>query len=147
MDIVKQLDEAIVKCMKENNKVDLSTFRMAKNALQTEKINKNHELNDEEIITTLKKFVKSKKDDIEEYKKYQKDDVVASLQREVDLINKYLPEELSIEEINKGLDKIFESVQPTSIKDMGRLMNEANNLFGVKADKSLVSKLIKERLS
>ena len=55
-------------------------------------------------------------------------------------------EELGEEEINKGLDEIFAKVNPTSIKDMGKLMAEANELFGVKADKSLVSKLIKDRL-
>ena len=115
-------------------------------ALQSEKIRVNHELNDDEIINTLKKFVKQKKDNIEEYTNYGKDDVVADLKREVELVSKYLPEELSEDEINKGLDEIFAKVQPTSIKDMGKLMAEANTLFGVKADKSLVSKLIKDRL-
>ena len=147
MNIVEEINKDIVVFMKENNKKDLTTLRMAKNALQSEKIRVNHELNGDEIIATLKKFVKQKKDNIEEYTSYGKDDIVKDLQREVELISKYLPEELSVEEINKGLDKIFDEVKPESIKDMGKLMNEANNLFGVKADKAMVSKLIKERLS
>ena len=123
-----------------------TTLEKCKNALQSEKIRVNHELNDDEIINTLKKFVKQKKDNIEEYTKYGKDDIVNDLKREVELVSKYLPEELSEEEINKGLDEIFAKVNPTSIKDMGKLMAEANTLFGVRADKSLVSKLIKDRL-
>ena len=146
MDIVKNIDADIVSFMKNQDKANLTTLRMAKNALQSEKIRVNHELNDDEIINTLKKFVKQKKDNIEEYTKYGKDDIVNDLKREVELVSKYLPEELSEEEINKGLDEIFARVNPTSIKDMGRLMAEANTLFGVKADKSLVSKLIKDRL-
>ncbi len=146
MDIVKNIDADIVSFMKNQDKANLTTLRMAKNALQSEKIRVNHELNDDEIINTLKKFVKQKKDNIEEYTKYGKDDIVNDLKREVELVSKYLPEELSEEEINKGLDEIFAKVNPTSIKDMGRLMAEANTLFGVKADKSLVSKLIKDRL-
>ena len=146
MDIVKNIDADIVSFMKNQDKANLTTLRMAKNALQSEKIRVNHDLSDDEILNTLKKFVKQKKDNIEEFSKYGKDDVVADLQREVDLVSKYLPEELSEEEINKGLDEIFSKVNPTSIKDMGRLMGEANALFGVKADKSLVSKLIKDRL-
>ncbi|MBE6158654.1 MAG: GatB/YqeY domain-containing protein [Firmicutes bacterium] len=146
MDIVKNIDADIVSFMKNQDKANLTTLRMAKNALQSEKIRVNHELNDDEIINTLKKFVKQKKDNIEEYTKYGKDDIVNDLKREVELVSKYLPEELSEDEINKGLDEIFAKVNPTSIKDMGRLMAEANTLFGVKADKSLVSKLIKDRL-
>lgn len=146
MDILKELNNDIVIFMKENDKKNLTTLRMAKNALQSEKIRVNHELNEDEIINTLKKFVKQKKDNIEEYTKYGKDEIVNDLQREVELISKYLPEELSIEEINKGLDEIFDKIKPQSIKDMGHLMAEANVLFGVKADKSLVSKLIKDRL-
>ena len=146
MDIVKNIDADIVSFMKNQDKANLTTLRMAKNALQSEKIRVNHELNDDEIINTLKKFVKQKKDNIEEYTKYGKDDIVNNLKREVELVSKYLPEELSEDEINKGLDEIFAKVNPTSIKDMGKLMAEANALFGVKADKSLVSKLIKDRL-
>lgn len=146
MDIVKNIDADIVSFMKAQDKANLTTLRMAKNALQSEKIRVNHELNDDEIINTLKKFVKQKKDNIEEYSKYGKDDIVNDLKREVELVSKYLPEELSEDEINKGLDEIFAKVNPTSIKDMGKLMAEANTLFGVKADKSLVSKLIKDRL-
>ena len=146
MNIVKNIDADIVSFMKAQDKANLTTLRMAKNALQSEKIRVNHELNDDEIINTLKKFVKQKKDNIEEYSKYGKDDIVNDLKREVELVSKYLPEELSEDEINKGLDEIFAKVNPTSIKDMGKLMAEANTLFGVKADKSLVSKLIKDRL-
>ena len=146
MDIVKNIDADIVSFMKSGDKSNLTTLRMAKNALQSEKIRVNHELSEDEVLNTLKKFVKQKKDNIEEYTKYGKADIVADLQREVDLVSKYLPEELSEEEINKGLDEIFAKVNPTSIKDMGRLMAEANTLFGVRADKSLLSKLIKDRL-
>ena len=147
MNIVEEINKDIVTFMKDNNKKDLTTLRMAKNALQSEKIRVNHELSNDEIIATLKKFVKQKNDNIEEYSSYGKEDIVNDLQREVELIKKYLPEELSVEEINKGLDEIFDKIKPESIKDMGKLMNEANTLFGVKADKALVSKLIKERLS
>ena len=146
MNIIELINKDIVTFMKENDKKNLTTLRMAKNALQSEKIRVNHELNEDEVINTLKKFVKQKRDNIEEYTKYGKEEIVKDLQREVELISKYLPEELSVEEITSGLDEIFDKIKPESIKDMGRLMAEANTLFGVKADKSLVSKLIKDRL-
>ena len=112
MNIVEEINKDIVTFMKDNNKKDLTTLRMAKNALQSEKIRVNHELSGDEIIATLKKFVKQKKDNIEEYTSYGKEEIVKDLQREVELVSKYLPEELSKEEINKGLDEIFAKVQP-----------------------------------
>ena len=145
--IIENINKDIASYMKSNDKDNLMTLKMAKNAIQTEKINKNHDLSEDEVIATLRKFVKQKKDDIEEYSKYGKEDKVSDLKREIELINKYLPEELSIDDINKGLDQIFDKVKPESIKDMGKLMGEANAMFGVNVDKALVSKLIKERLS
>lgn len=145
--IIDNINSDIAKYMKDNDKVNLTTLKMAKNAIQTEKINKNKDLTNDDVIAVLRKFIKQKKDDIEEYKKFNKDDVVASLSKEVELIESYLPEELSLDDINSGLDEIFNEVKPESIKDMGRLMNAANEKFGVNVDKALVSKLIKERLS
>ena len=147
MTIIESINSDIAKFMKENDKVNLTTLKMAKNAIQTEKINKNKELNEDEIISVLRKFIKQKKDDIEEYSKFNKEDIVNSLNNEIKLIDSYLPEELSIEDINKGLDEIFNDIKPESIKDMGKLMAAANEKFGVNVDKALVSKLIKERLS
>lgn len=145
--IIDNINSDIAKYMKDNDKVNLTTLKMAKNAIQTEKINKNKDLTNDDVIAVLRKFIKQKKDDIEEYKKFNKDDVVASLSKEVELIESYLPEELSLDDINSGLDEIFNEIKPESIKDMGRLMNAANEKFGVNVDKALVSKLIKERLS
>lgn len=145
--IIDNINNDIAKFMKENDKVNLTTLKMAKNAIQTEKINQNKELSNDDVIAVLRKFIKQKKDDIEEYSKFNKDDVIADLNREIELISTYLPEELSVDDINKGLDEIFAEIKPESIKDMGKLMAAANEKFGVNADKALVSKLIKERLS
>ena len=145
--IIDNINNDIAKYMKENNKEKLTTLKMAKNAIQTEKINKNKDLTNDDVIAVLRKFIKQKKDDIEEYSKFNKEDVVNSLKNEIEIIETYLPEELSLDDINKGLDEIFNEVKPESIKDMGKLMGAANAKFGVNVDKALVSKLIKERLS
>ena len=145
--IIDSINNDIAKLMKENDKVNLTTLKMAKNAIQTEKINKNKDLTNDDVIAVLRKFIKQKKDDIEEYSKFNKTDIVDALKKEVELIESYLPEEMSEEDINKGLDEIFAEIKPESIKDMGKVMGSANEKFGVNADKALVSKLIKERLS
>lgn len=145
------LNETILKdmttAMKEQNKFNLSVLRMLKSALQLEKINLKHDLSDEEVMVVIKRQVKQRKDSMSEYEKYGKTDEVENLKKEVECLSKYLPAELSEEEINKQLDVIFDELKPESMKDMGRVMKEATARLGAGADGSLVSKLVKGRLS
>lgn len=132
--------------MKSGDKFTLSVLRMLKSALQMEAINKKHELNDEEIVAVIKKQVKVRKDSLAEYQKYEKLDLVASLEQEIAVLDKYLPAEMTEEEIDKILDTVFEELKPTSVKDMGGVMKELNSRI-TNADMSLVSKKVRERLS
>ena len=147
MNILEKINNDVIKAMKSGDKNMLSTLRMVKNAVQMDKIKLNHELSNEEIITTLKRQVKQKEDSIVEYTKYNKMDTVEELKKEIAIIKAYLPEELSIDDINKGLDEIFLQVKPTGMKDMKILMSEADKLFGVRADKKTLSELIRSRLN
>ena len=104
--------------MKAQDKFNLSVLRMLKSALQMEKISKKHELSDEEAIAVIKRQVKQRKDSIDEYAKYGKDEQVKDLEKEIECLSKYLPAELSEEELNKALDEIFEELKPESMKDM-----------------------------
>ena len=140
--IIKDLTTA----MKEQNKFKLSVLRMLKSALQMEKISKKHDLSDEEVITVIKRQVKTRKDSMEEYKKYNKEEEVQNLTKEIEILNEYLPAEMSDEDINKALDAIFEELKPESIKDMGKVMKEATAKIGASADMSKVSNLVRSRL-
>lgn len=147
MNILESINNDVNKALKSGDKATLSVLRMAKNAIQMEKIKLNHELSNDEIITTLKRQVKQKEDSIIEYTKYNKLDVVNTLNNEISILKRYLPVPLSIDEIKVGLDGIFNKVKPSSIKDMKVLMSEADKLFGVRADKKTLSELIRQRLS
>lgn len=136
----------MTQAMKEQNKFVLSVLRMLKSALQLEKISKNHDLSDEEVINVIKKQVKARKDSIVEYEKYERQDEVTKLKQEIEVLSAYLPAELSEAEIDKALDKIFAEIKPASIKDMGKVMKEATARIGTVADMSLVSKKVKSKL-
>lgn len=145
------LTETIIKdmttAMKEQDKFNLSVLRMLKSALQMEKISLKHELSDEEAMAVIKRQVKQRKDSISEYEKYNKTEEVDNLKKEIECLSKYLPAEVSEEEINKTLDTIFNELNPTSMKDMGPIMKEATSRLGAGADGSLISKLVRERLT
>lgn len=143
-----KINDDLKSAMKEKDAFKLSVLRMLKSALQLEKIAKKHELDDNEIITVIKKQVKLRKDSILEYKKYNKEESVKDLEKEIEILSVYLPEEMSIEEINTLIDEVFKVVSPSSIKDMGNIMKIVNEkIAGKNADMALISKTVKEKLS
>lgn len=143
-----KINDDLKVAMKEKDTFKLSVLRMLKSALQLEQISKKHELSDSEIVNVIKKQVKLRKDSIEEYKKYGKDESVKSLEEEIAILDAYLPEEMAESEIVKVIDTVFDVLKPTSMKDMGMVMKAVNEKLADKnADMSLVSKLVKEKLS
>ena len=146
MTLVEQITKDLTTAMKEQNKFTLSVLRMLKSALQLEKISKNHDLSDDEALMVIKKQVKMRKDSIDEFTKLNKTDEIENLNKEVEVLSSYLPEELSEEQVDKILDEVFEELKPTSIKDMGGVMKVATERMGASADMKLVSTKVRERL-
>lgn len=145
--MIEQIDNDLKLAMKNQDKFTLSVLRM----LKSEFINESrkgtlHDLTDEEAIKVIKRQVKVRKDSIEEYKNYGKMDLVNDLTKEVEVLSKYLPAEMTEEQIVKVIDEVFEELKPTSMKDMGNVMKTVSAKL-TNADMAFVSKLIKDRLS
>ena len=132
--------------MKENDKFSLSVYRMLKSALQLEQINAKHDLTDLEVVGVIKKQVKVRRDSVLEYQKYERSDLVENLEKEIELLAKYLPEELSDEKILEEVNKAIAVTEASTIKDMGRVMKLLTERIGTVADMSKVSALVKEIL-
>ena len=132
--------------MKNQQKEVLAVIRSVKGAMQLEEINKKHELNDEEMIDVLAKQIKIRKESIIEFEKGNRNDLVEITKKELDILSKYMPEQLSKEELIKIIDETFLKIEPKSISDMGKIMKEITPIIKGKADMSEVSKMIKERL-
>lgn len=147
MTLAETIHEDLVSAMKTQDKFKLSTLRMLQSALQLEKISKKHDLSDEEVMAVIKKQVKVRKDSMEEYLSYNRNDLADNLKEEIAILSKYLPEELSEEELNQIIDSVFEELQPQSMKDMGGVMKMVSERVGARADLGTVSKLVKEKLS
>ena len=141
-----QIDNDLKLALKSGDKFTLSVLRMLKSEIINESRKGSiHTLTDDEVLKVIKKGVKTRKDSIEEYKKYGKLDTVNELAKEVDILNKYLPQEMSEEEIIKIVNEVFEELKPSSMKDMGNLMKVISSKI-TNADMSLVSKLVKDKL-
>lgn len=133
--------------MKNQNKDLLNVVRMVKGAIQMEEIKVKHELNDSEVISIISKEIKTRKESIKDFEKGGRTDLIEKTQKEIEILNKYMPEQLSEEEIEKEIDKVFEEIKPTSPSDMGKIMGKITPVLKGKADMSLVSAIIKQKLN
>ncbi len=136
--------------MKAHDKDSLNTIRLLKSAIDLYLVNNKMDRNtcsDEVVIDVVSKQVKTHKESIEEFKKGNRQDLVDGLLKEIKLLSKYLPEQLSEEEVRKEIDKAFDKIKPTSMKDMGALMKELTPILKGKADMSQVNAIIREKLN
>ena len=145
--MVEKLEKDMIEAMKSKDKDRLTVIRMVKASLKQEEIDHKKEINDDLLIDVVNKQIKMRKDSISEFEKGNRQDLIEKTQSEIDILMAYLPEQLSKEEVEKIIDEIIKTVNATSIKDMGSVMKEASAKLKGKADMSLVSSIIKSKLS
>ena len=144
--MVEQLDKDMIEAMKAHEKEKLNVIRMVKASLKQEQIDHKKEINDELLIDVVNKQIKMRKDSITEFEKGGRQDLIDATQAEIDILMKYLPEQLGAEEVAKIIDEIFAEVKPEGQKDMGKVMKEAQAKLKGKADMKEVSSIIREKL-
>ena len=147
MTLLETIKSDMITAMKEKDSFRLGVIRMAKGAIQLEEINKKKELTDSDVIDIISKQIKLRKDAINEFQKANRLDLVSQNEKEIEVLNKYMPTQLTEEEIDKIINEAFDTVTPTSIKDLGTTMKFVNPSLKGKADMSMVNIRIKERLN
>ena len=146
MTLTERINNDLKEAMKSKDSFRLSVIRMVKGAMQLAKPNPREELTDDDVITVISKQIKMRNDSIKEFEAAGRSDLVEQNKKEIEILNTYMPKQLSEEELTEIIDKVFEEVKPTSQKDMGLIMKNISPLVKGKADMSLVNKLVKERL-
>lgn len=147
MELVKQLDAEIVNAMKEKNMIKLNALRAAKASMKQANIDQKRDINDELLIDVVSKEIKVRNESIKDFEKGNRQDLVDKTREEISYLEVFLPEQLSDEELNNIIDKVFDEVNPLGMSDMGKLMGKITPLVKGKADMSKVSSIIKSRLS
>ena len=144
--LAEKINNDLKEAMKNKDSFKLGVIRMIKGAMQLAKPNPREELTDDDVITVISKQIKMRNDSIKEFEAAGRSDLVEQNKKEIEILNTYMPKQLSEEELTEIIDKVFEEVKPTSQKDMGLIMKNISPLVKGKADMSLVNKLVKERL-
>lgn len=147
MTVLEELNQDMKTAMKAKDRESLTTIRMLKSALQNEQINKGDELTEDEELTILAREKKQRVESLNEFKEADRTDLVEKLEKELSIVDHYLPEQLSEEEIVQIVQDAVEQTGADSMKDMGKVMGAVLPKVKGKADGSLVSSIVKQELS
>ena len=148
MGLKDQIIADLTSAMKAKDVERTGTLRMAKATLMNRQIEKGGELTDDEVTKALQTLVKQRRDSIEQYEKAGRSDLAAKEAAEISVIEGYLPQAASDEEIASAVDAAFQETGASSMKDMGSVMKAATALLaGKSADGRTLSDAVKARLS
>lgn len=148
MSLVERLNQDMKQAMKSKDKPTLNVIRMVKASLQNEGIKLGKDaLSEEEELTVLTKELKQRKDSLHEFKAAGRDDLVETLTNEIKVLQVYMPEQLSNDELEKVVLQTIQEVNASSKKEMGKVMGALMPKVKGKADGTEVNKLVQKHLS
>lgn len=133
--------------MKAGDKPRLATLRLMSAAIKQKEVDERIELDDPAVIAIFDKLLKQRRESIAQYSAAGRDDLVAQEQSEIELIQTYMPAALSETEINDVVTSAIAETSAASVKDMGKVMGLVKPKLQGRADMSIVSKMIRERLN
>ena len=151
MSLRNKIDEDYKQSIKNKDQQKIDTLRLVRSSIKDKDISsrtsENKEgINDAEILSLLINLIKQRKDSIEQFQKAKRDDLIKNEQSEIEIINKYLPQQKTQEETEKIINEIISSNNLESIKDMGKLMSIIKNDYAGEVDMGLVGKIAKSKL-
>mgnify|MGYP001770664091 FL=1 len=146
-ELFKKLQEEMKAAMKSGDKDRLSTIRMLISEIKKVQIDSKKELSDEEIISILQKYVKQRKEAYQQYSQAGREDLANKELKEIEVVQEFLPQPLSEEEISKIVEETIKEVGATSVKDMGKVVKAVMEKVKGRAEGAVVSKIVKEKLS
>ena len=148
MSLETKINTDLKEAMKAKDQVRLRGIRAVKSAILLLKTDgSGKEIDEKAEIKMLQKLIKQRKDSLEIYEKQGREDLAVKEREEIEVISKYLPEQLSNEELEAKLKEIISETGASSMKDMGKIMGIANQKFAGKADGKTISGIVKNLLS
>ena len=143
----EQLLQDFKEAMKEKDELKKNTVMMVRAAiLQIEK-DTQKEVDENQIVEIIAKEVKKRKESLEDYEKSGREDLIAQINGEIAILKSYLPEELSMDELKKIIEKCVTESGATSMKEMGMVMKLAKEKTAGRADNKTINEIVKSLLS
>ena len=146
MSLKETLNNDIKTAMKAKDKETLAVLRMIKTAVQAAEIDKKEELNAEEELTILAREAKQRRESLAEFVKAGRDELVAKTEAEIEIVERYLPKQLSVEEVKEVIATVAETIGATTQKEFGKLMGAVMQELKGKADGNVIKEQVKAHL-
>ena len=140
------IEEAVKTSMRERNKERTSTLRMALSELKKEEIDNKIELSNEDSIKILQRMIKQRKESMSQFLNAQRNDLAEKEESEIVILQDFLPEQMSEEDINKLVIEAINETDAKELKDIGKVMGFLKTKIQGNADMGIVSKLVRENL-
>tara|TARA_Y100000766_G_C18679482_1_gene494015 strand:- start:141 stop:584 length:444 start_codon:yes stop_codon:yes gene_type:complete len=141
-DIKKDLKQAML----DKNDLERDTIRMFLAEVQRFEIDNQEEADDSKALQIVNKMIKQRNDSITQFKSGGRDDLADKEQKEVDILSKYKPAQLSEEEVTQKVKEAIENAGASTMQDMGKVMGILNSSLAGSADMGMVSKIVKDNL-
>jgi uncharacterized protein YqeY len=148
MSLSEQIHKDMVAAMKARDEERLSTLRMMKAAVKNREIDKRATLDDKEVLAVLSTMIKQRKDSVEQFTKGNRPELAAKEEKEIVLIETYMPKSASEEQIVATVKATIAEMGSPTMKDMGTVMKTVMAKFGdVRVDGKVVSEAVKRELA
>ncbi|MDQ5985380.1 MAG: putative protein YqeY [Syntrophus sp. SKADARSKE-3] len=147
MNYMEKIEKESIAAAKAKDKIRLSALRMMKTALHNKEIDLRRELTEAEFLQVVASMVKQRRDSIEQFEKGGRTDLVEKEQAELAVVQEFMPQQMSVEDIRQAIEKAVSELGATGPKDMGKVMKALMPVVSGKADGKVVSELVKARLT
>jgi len=146
MSLKGKITDDMKSAMKAGDKDRLRAVRLILAAIKQIEVDTRTELDDAAVLSILDKMVKQRRDSVEQFQKGGRDDLVNIELAEIAVIETYLPEQLSDEELDTLINEVISATGAESIRDMGKVMGQIKSKAAGRADMGAVGAKVKARL-
>lgn len=147
MSLKGKITDDMKSAMKAGDKDRLKVVRLILAAIKQIEVDSRNELDDAEVLAVLTKMVKQRRDSVQQFEAGNREDLAAIERAEIDVIETYLPEQLSAEALTQMVDEVIAATGASGLRDMGKVMGQIKAKAAGRADMGAVSATVKERLN
>jgi uncharacterized protein YqeY len=147
MNLNERLNEDMKQAMKSGDKFALGVIRMIRSSVKNVEIDQRRTLSDDEVLDILNREIKQRKDALQEFEKAGRDDLAENAKAEIEVIQRYMPQPLTEQELQAVVQETIREVGATSKSDMGKVMSALMPKVKGRADGRLVNETVQRFLS
>jgi hypothetical protein len=147
MSLQEEISAALKDAMRARDEAKMSTLRLVLTAIKKREKEARSLLEDQDVVSVITSQMKQRRESIEQYRKAGREDLAQTEENELHILQGYMPEQVSEEEISKTLDEIIAEVGAVSMKDMGKVMKAAMAKLAGKAEGGAINAMVKAKLS